>query len=111
MALVRKGSRHITVDGVRYRWQVRRKPTYSRANCWSPIACAVERAESGGSVLVVETNRPHPGNWFTHPSTPVRPAEVAAAIRLALARGWAPATAGRPFHLDLSQGFESLVVQ
>jgi hypothetical protein len=43
MALGRKGSRTIVVDGVAYRWRLRRRPTYSRAvrlglECgWTPV--------------------------------------------------------------------------
>ncbi|WP_168711440.1 hypothetical protein [Streptomyces sp. RKND-216] len=45
MTLLRKGSRHLTVDGVRYRWLMRRTPTYSQGICETPMTVAVELAE------------------------------------------------------------------
>jgi len=77
MALVRKGSRRIDVDGVTYRWRVRRKPTYEQGLCRSPLTYAVERADIAGSALIVTTALLHPNNWFGQPSTSVRPADVA----------------------------------
>jgi len=105
VALVKKGSRRITVDRVVYRWRVRGRPTYDRGLCWSPLAYAVELAERPGATLVVTTNQPHPSNWFARPATPVRPSDVAGAVRLAQAKGWAPATPGPVFRLDQSEGF------
>ncbi|GHG54163.1 hypothetical protein [Streptomyces griseocarneus] len=102
MALVRKGSRRIVVDGVTYRWRLRRRPTYSQALCWSPCTYAVERADRNGTTLVVTTDRPHPGNRLGRPAAPVLPADVAQHIRTALARGWTPTRPGPPFGLDLS---------
>ncbi|WP_429418579.1 hypothetical protein [Nocardia sp. GAS34] len=52
---------------------------------------------------MVTTNHFRPDNWFHTPAPPVLPADVAATIRLALARGWGPATDGSPFHLDLRE--------
>lgn len=104
MALVKKGSRRIVVDGVTYRWRVRHKPTYSQGNGWTPLTVAVEDATTPGTTLVVQTDRPHLGNWLHLPTKPVLPAEVAQAIRTALTRGWTPLASGAPFRLDLSRG-------
>ncbi|AZM45745.1 hypothetical protein DMB38_07795 [Streptomyces sp. WAC 06738] len=105
MALVKKGSRRITVDGVPYRWRVRARPTYGQGLVWSPLIYAVEQAGTRGTILVVTTNQPHPSNWFEIPGRPVLPAEVAATIRMARAAGWTPDEPGSPFLLDRSQGF------
>ncbi|MGW8333127.1 hypothetical protein ACWGLE_35155 [Streptomyces sp. NPDC055897] len=105
MALVKKGSRRITVDGVAYRWRVRGRPTYAHGLGWRPLAYAVEQAETSGTTLVVTTNQPHPGNWFEIPARPVLPAEVADTIRMARATGWTPEKPGSPFLLDQSQEF------
>jgi hypothetical protein len=102
VALVKKGSRRIVVDGVTYRWRVRHKPTYCQSNGWGPLTFAVEDATASGTVLVVETDRPHPENWFGLTTKPVVPADVAQAIRTALAQGWTPLANGSPFHLDVS---------
>ncbi|QNE18633.1 hypothetical protein F1D05_12835 [Kribbella qitaiheensis] len=105
MALVKKGSRAIVVDGVMYRWRLRGRPTYSQGLCWSPCTFAVEHAEDPGSTLAVTTNQPHPSNWIGQAPKAVLPSDVARAIRLALERGWTPMNSGSPFALDLSQGF------
>ncbi len=86
MALVRKGSRRIVVDGTAYRWQLRRRPTYHQALAWWPCTYAVEHAEPG-TTLVVTTNQPHIGNWFGRPGSAVLPSDVADVIKAALQQG------------------------
>ncbi|WP_392958328.1 hypothetical protein [Streptomyces sp. LN245] len=107
MALVKKGSRLIDVDGTVYRWRLRGRPTYDQGLVWSPLTYAVEYADTPGTTLVVTTNQPHPSNWFGTQGSPILPSEVAAAIRAALTGGWTPARPGSPFHLDRSAGFVS----
>ncbi|MCR6486611.1 hypothetical protein M8542_27660 [Amycolatopsis sp. OK19-0408] len=87
MTLARKGSRLITVDGAGYRWSVRPKPTYSQG-LGAAMTFAVELAERPGATLVVDTGRPRPDNWLHRQTEPIRPAEVAEAVRAALARGF-----------------------
>ncbi|MEU3601014.1 hypothetical protein ABZ714_20170 [Streptomyces sp. NPDC006798] len=99
VALVRKGSRHIVVDGVTYRWRLRGRPTYDQGMAWSPCTFAVEHADSPGTTLVVTTDQPHPSNWLGRDARPVLPSDVAEAIGLALRTGWIPTNPGRPFHL------------
>ncbi|MFB9388470.1 hypothetical protein ACFPM3_05850 [Streptomyces coeruleoprunus] len=108
MTVGRKGARRITVDGVPYRWRLRRRPTYGQALCWSPCTYAVEHAEQSGAPLVVVTDRPHLSNWLGHRARPVLPAEVADTIRTALDQGWTPTKPGSPFLLDLSYGFTAM---
>ncbi|MEV6574891.1 hypothetical protein [Streptomyces sp. NPDC051577] len=107
MALVKKGSRLITVDDTTYRWRLRGRPTYVQALVWSPLSYAAEHAETPGITLVITTNQPHPGNWFGTQGSPILPAQVADGIRTALAAGWTPENPGSPFHLDQSAGFVS----
>ncbi|WP_199562471.1 hypothetical protein [Micromonospora deserti] len=102
MTLASKGSRRIVVDGVAFRWTVRRRPTYSQANGWSPLTFVAELAEEPGAVLVVSLPYAHPGNWIGYASAPVRPATVAAGIREALTGGWQPAKPGPAFELTLA---------
>lgn len=106
MALNKKGSRRIVVDGSAYRWRLRRRPTYDQGMCWSPCTYAVEHAERPGAVLVVTTDQPHITNWVGRVGNPVRPADVADAIRDARARGWTAELPGSPFHLDRSGDFK-----
>ncbi|MFF5284375.1 hypothetical protein [Streptomyces sp. NPDC013171] len=107
MAMVKKGSRLITVDGTAYRWRVRGRPTYEQGLVRSPLTYAVEHAEASGTTLVVTTNQPHPSNWFGTQGSPILPAQVADSVRTALTNGWTPKSPGSPFHLDLSAGFDS----
>ncbi len=107
MALVKKGSRTIVVDGVTYRWRLRKRPTYSQGLVWSPCTFAVEHVDGSGRTLVVRTNRPHAGNWAGGTPEAVVPSVVAGAIQLALRRGWKPTRPGSPFLLDLSEGLTS----
>ncbi|AYG78207.1 hypothetical protein DWB77_00314 [Streptomyces hundungensis] len=100
MALPKKGSRRIVVDGVAYRWRVRRRPTYDQGMSWSPLIYAVEHTEAAGTTLIVRTDRPHPGNWMSELTSPALPSSVAAAIQTARAKGWAPEAPGSPFLLD-----------
>ncbi len=106
MALGRKGSRRIVVDGTAYRWRLRRRPTYSQALSWSPCTFAVEHADTPGTTLVVTTGQPHSSNWFGHAAEPVRPSDVAEAVERALSRGWTPTAPGSPFHLDRPTGLK-----
>lgn len=77
MALPRTGARHIVVDGTTYRWRLRRRPTSAQSMAWTPGTFAVEHADS-----------------------PVRPADVADAVRRELRVGWYPMSPGSPFRLD-----------
>ncbi|MEU9186847.1 hypothetical protein AB0D14_20325 [Streptomyces sp. NPDC048484] len=105
MALVRKGSRRIVVDGTAYRWRLRDRPTYFQGLAWSPCTFAVEHADTPGTTLVVTTNQPHQSNWFGREAKPALPSGVAQAIQLALREGWTPTAPGSAFHLDQSAGF------
>ncbi|MFJ6896850.1 hypothetical protein [Streptomyces hokutonensis] len=105
MALVRKGSRRIVVDGTVYRWRLRGRLTYFQGLTWSPCRFAVEHADTPGMTLVVTTDHLHPSNWIGREAGPVLPSSVAAAVQLALHMGWAPTAQGAAFHLDQSAGF------
>lgn len=97
MVLVRKGSRVITVDGLAYRWRVRKRPTYAAAVAQTPLSFAVERADRRGAVLIATMPNAHPSNWLHAASAPVVPAIVAAVIRQARAHGWEPERPGPTF--------------
>lgn len=101
MTLAKKGSRRITVDGVQFRWMIRRRPTYSQALGWSPLRFVVERAEEPGACLVAELPGLHLGNWFSVSADPVLPAAVAARIQKALLAGWQPMSPGPPWTMAL----------
>jgi hypothetical protein len=95
MALAVEGSRLITVDGIVYRWRLRRRATYNQMRGDTPLTLAVERADSSGCVLTAAVpDVSHPASLFAGSSMIVRPALVAAVIRIALGRGWKPAVTG-----------------
>jgi hypothetical protein len=100
MAIPKKGSRNIVVDGVGYRWNVRRRPTYDQEIGNSPFILAVEHAEESGQVLIVHLPQPHPA-WFLHTDSviPVKPSDVESHIREALAAGWKPTEPGKSFEM------------
>jgi hypothetical protein len=104
MSLAVKGSRVITVDGTDYRWRLRRRPSYNQACFETPLTFAVEVAGAGGSVLAVEIpDASHPGSLVgTRSRLVVRPALVAAVLKIALGRGWQSAVPGSPFRLSVA---------
>ncbi|MFJ3140789.1 hypothetical protein ACIPK5_33500 [Streptomyces sp. NPDC086843] len=107
MALNKKGSRRITVDGLENRWRIRRKPSYMQGLCWIPLTYAVEAASGSqsGTILIVTSGQAHPSNWVSVETEPVHPGHVAAGIREARDQGWDPTRGGSPFQLDRSAGF------
>lgn len=100
MAVLKKGSRGIVVDGARYRWRVRHRPTYTQGIGISNQNISVTSCEAPGSRLVVELPTLHCSNWLRAPSAPVLPAQVAGHIRDAIAEGWKPTVGGKPFILQ-----------
>ncbi|MCG5218601.1 hypothetical protein [Streptosporangium sp. KLBMP 9127] len=104
MAIPKKGSRLITVDGAGFRWRVRRKPTYCQGNSWGPMTFAVELADASGRVLLVSLPCSRPDAWQGERTTAIQPALVTATVRLALKRGWDPQQAGGAFNLKLTDG-------
>ena len=98
MATRKTGARRLVVDGVAYRWRIRKRKTNIQVDygCGT-LHVAVELAEQPGAVLVLYTNRPHPANWSVDKVLPVRPSDVAGWVREALAAGWTPSQPGPQF--------------
>ena len=101
MAIPKRGSRNIVVNGEPYRWYMRRRPTFRQGLCEEPMSFAIEHADANGSVLRVTLPQHHPGNWKRAAIVPIVPANVEEYIQMALARGWKPTQPGKPFTLDL----------
>ncbi|MFF3552048.1 hypothetical protein ACFYXL_01375 [Streptomyces tsukubensis] len=101
MALAKKGSRRIVVDGVEYRWRVSRKHWCCDYE-GSTVGYVAEDATRPGTTLVVETGRPAVLNSDLVPTGVILPREVAAGIRAARSKGWTPGSNGSPFKLHLS---------
>jgi hypothetical protein len=97
MSLPRKGSRTVTHGEHRYRWRVRRKPTYSQGAFSTPMTVAIERvADEPGTVLLVNLGVSRPDNWLRPHQTALKPATVRQIIAAALEGGWKPDAAGGP---------------
>lgn len=98
MAMRKAGSRLIVVDGVRYRWRIRPRGTYDQT-CYSggTLVVSVVLEDSPGCTLILQTTHPHPQGFSS--TIPLRPREVASAIRKGLEAGWTPQKPGRQFSL------------
>lgn len=104
MAIPKKGSRRIVVDGAAYLWRIRRKATPSQVDYGNGSLHLAVAAEHGGTTLVVVTNRPHPHDIFPRPAVAVTPADVREWILAALALGWQPENRGAPFCATVEGG-------
>jgi hypothetical protein len=102
MAIAKRGSRRINVEGESYRWTVRPRPTYAQGLAESPLSFAVELEKLGRTTLVVTMDRSRPDNWMLADSCVVTPSVVERAIREAIRQGWLPSEKGCPYALSLS---------
>jgi hypothetical protein len=105
MSLPKKGSRKIVVDGLEYRWTIRRKPTYGQREykgqkSYAGMTVGIERIlETKGSILLVELYRARPdGEWLVD-KTPITPKIIEQYICTALEKGWQADRVGKPFIL------------
>ena len=98
MAMARKGSRRISVDGTPYRWRV--NPDTLGHDYFSVV---VSPDEGPGQTMSFQTKGEpaNPGDTprFGIPHPVVKPAKVAEAIREAARRGWRADQPGKPFAL------------
>lgn len=76
------------VDGIAYRWLIRRKPTYAQAIAQTPLTIAIQQDDGTGSVLIVETERARPDNWLGADAAVITPKTVTSVIRQAQRDGW-----------------------
>ena len=106
MAMPKKGSRSLTVDGVDYRWRVSRRTTDPP----TPAVVVIERTDAGGCVAAVELPylKFDPWLYFRDPGPmpspmleTVSPADVEWYIRLALDAGWQSTAPGPAFNVKV----------
>lgn len=103
MAIPTKGSRPITHGGHRYRWYVRKNPTYSQAAFATRMTVAIERVGAEpGTVLVVNLRVSRPDNWLKPHQTALKPAMVCTIIDAALEAGWKPELNGSAFNFEFA---------
>lgn len=104
MAIPQKGSRRIVVDGVAYRWTIRRKPTYNQL-LGSRMTFAVQLDnEKLASTLVVNTPYQRPDSAIAKQKAVIMPRDVTAAIRAALLEGWEPEVDAGTFEFTFDVG-------
>ncbi len=88
----KKGSRALTLDGSRYRWLLRRKPT-KRHTMGHPFVVAVA-LETGGGTLLLEVG-PHTHNAVSLYGVSVTPSDVSRWVDEARSMGWDPKAPGK----------------
>ncbi|SHI49040.1 hypothetical protein SAMN02745181_0242 [Rubritalea squalenifaciens DSM 18772] len=100
MALPQKGSRKIVVDGIAYRWTIRKKPSYDQALCASSLTAAAELYVDPASTLSIEFKGFRADNWMQEEGLAIGPKEIAQAIRQALQAGWQAEEHGPTFSIS-----------
>ncbi|WP_193318966.1 hypothetical protein [Nonomuraea phyllanthi] len=103
MAMPKKGTRLITVDGTAYRWRVSHRPGHTGGDDLHPLTFAVERAEEPAGVLVVSLPCARADNRHGRRTIVVRPLLVAGCVRRAVEHGWNPAREGPAFTFAISE--------
>jgi hypothetical protein len=94
MAMPKKGSRSIIIDGVPYRWQVRGR-VYNKDG----VVC-IEPVTDDGNIckLLVDTSAPFPNGCPCCEQYPaITPSTVEQYVRVALQLGWQPIRKDKPF--------------
>jgi len=99
MAMKRKGSRPIVVDGTTYLWRIRRRPTVFQTDYGTALTCSVQRNdERAGRVLLIVFPQGRAECYLPSvPRAPVVPRQVAECIRNAIREGWNPGDRGDAF--------------
>jgi hypothetical protein len=90
VAVRKKGSRRITVDGVMYLWRFPPRQTQSQEDGWPGVGVTISREDCRrASLLLGFPRRFHLSGPFGQDSArPVLPSDVARGIRAALMAGW-----------------------
>jgi hypothetical protein len=99
MAIRKTGSRRIVVNGVAFRWRIRKRATYNQECFSGGLQVAVESADDSGAVLLILTGLSHPRSYIANKKAPVTPLDVATWIRQAMQTGWKPDKAGPQFQI------------
>ena len=99
MAIPKKGSRKIEVNGIVYRWAIRSKPTYSQANEWSNLKAVVELFDNPVSKLSIDFTVPRNDSWLSNNNVNISPKDISACILKSLKLGWV-ATKSDNFNLE-----------
>ena len=105
MAISKKYSRPIVVDGVVYRWRVIPDMEYDQTDHDGRILVLVWREVDSGQMLRLIAGQHPGGHHFARARTHdiVTPRRIADGIRSALAVDWNPDSQGRSFTLHLPE--------
>jgi len=104
VAISKKYSRRVVVDGVAYRWKIDPEPCYDQGSYFG-LVVRVWRDDAPNCVLYLFGGA-RPDTVSHGQAEVVTPRRVAASVRAALAAGWNPAGAGA-FRLALSSVTEA----
>lgn len=95
MTLAKKGRRTVELDGRRYHWTIRKRPTPRQELPWTAMIVAVELADAPvKGTLLVNCGVSRPDNRTAPHQTAVTPQVMREAIAASLAAGWQPEAAG-----------------
>jgi hypothetical protein len=104
MAISKRGSRRIIVDGIAYRWKVP-LPDETQEAGWPGVAAAVSRIEPKGSQLwLMFPERYSMSGPLATQGKPVVPSEIASGIRAAIASGWQADQPGKQYDFRMIDG-------
>jgi hypothetical protein len=106
MAISKKYSRRIVVDGVAYRWRVPPEVEYDQTGHDGLLIVNVWHEGSSGQPLRL-LGGPHPMRTQAPPGVVVTPQRVAAGIRAALRAGWQPTIPNHLFRFELPTADET----
>lgn len=107
MAIPKKGSRKIVVNGENYRWRFRNVYNGEMYTGWG-VSFAVEKFDNGKTDLHVRLyqaknlNNPLNHTFDVDRSLTITPKLVAQAIDIALQQDWQPEQNGKTFELNLN---------
>jgi len=91
MALSKKKSRPISVDGKDYRW------VFFENSGWNDIT--IQSASGRGQKLVIQQNWSHKGTPYINLEAPITPSIVRQMIESALQHSWTPEKSGPELRL------------
>ena len=100
MAISKKYSRRIVVDGVAYRWRIPPEVEYDQTGHDGLLIVNVWLEENAGQILRLHGSS-HPMRNEASPEAVITPRRVAEGIRAALRAGWQPTIPSRYFRFDL----------
>src|SRR5262245_11631786 len=99
MAVRKKGSRRIVVDGIIYLWRFPPRPTQNQEDGWPGVGVTINREDCRqASLLLAFPQRFRlDGPLVEDPARPVLPSDIARGIKAAIAAGWQPGEPGPQF--------------